>query len=74
MSDTAIDVTVTPVEFENDSTWVNVSVRGVSSPGKDDWIGLFALDNGSTKVDPKLHAPVKFKVLACILIVAHAKN
>ena len=65
-SDNTIDVTAAPSVFDNDSTWVTVSVKGVSSPENDDWIGLFSLKMDAVKVDPKIHAPVKFKVCACI--------
>lgn len=64
-SDANVSTTVSLSVFENQSTWVNVSILGVGSPGKDDWIGLFVLESDDTtekKVDPQLHAPVKFKV------------
>ena len=61
--DPSISLKALPSTLSNDSVWVNVSIMGVSSPKDNDWIGVFTVNKNSTEVDPRKHAPVKFKVL-----------
>ena len=61
--DPSISLKVLPSTLSNDSVWVNVSIMGVSSPRDNDWIGVFTVNKNSIEVDPRKHAPVKFKVL-----------
>ena len=63
IADDAIEVHVSP-QLLNASKrgWVTVNWTNVPNPSNDDWIGLWSLSSFSS-IDPKLHAPVKFKVV-----------
>lgn len=62
-TDTDIKLTVTPSVLSKSARWVNVTWSNVLLPKSSDWIGLWVLsDAEAASIDPKHHAPVKYKV------------
>ncbi len=60
-ADADIDLVVTPTYLNATSKWVTVSWKNVPKPSKDDWIGLWVLQDSAT-IFPDKHAPIKYQV------------
>ena len=53
-------MTVNTTVINQSSAMVEVTLK--SFPNKDNWVGVWLLPNSSSSIDPKNHAPTKYKV------------
>lgn len=61
-TDHDVKLSVSPTLINGSSSFVQATWSGVKHPSKHDWIGVWLLPDTSSSIDPKHHAPTKFKV------------